>query len=286
MHNLERYSLNRNQTISTQKLISLGARFLNHYGIKNAKNEIEWFLQDLLHCDKIKLDDFNINNKQHNLVIDFLMQRSKKNPFQYLLGKGSFFGRDFIVDKNVLIPRPETEILINIIKDNKYNNLLDIGTGCGCLAITAIIEKIAVNADAIDISNPALRIAKKNAELLKINNIKFFNCDIMSDKPNKKYDIIVSNPPYISMEEYEVLDDEVKNFEPIIALTDFNDGMIFYRRLSKVLKEILNPNGVAVLEISHFFNTHTILDIFNNFSDIEFFRDLNNDHRAVKIINK
>ena len=238
MHNLKRYNLHRNQSIPVSNLITQGADFLNNYDICNAKNEIQWFLQDLFECDKIKLNSLDIDIDKHNAVIDFLLQRSQKIPFQYLIGKSSFYGRDFKVNKNVLIPRPESELLINIIKDNKYSSLLDIGTGCGCIAITAILENFASSADGIDISNKSLNIAKKNADFFKVNKVNFFNCNILKDIPDKKYDIIISNPPYISMIEYEVLNEEIKKHEPIKALTDFNDGLVFYRRYAKIIKHI------------------------------------------------
>ena len=286
MHNLERYSLHRNQSIPINKLIKQGSDFLYHNDICNAKNELEWFLQDLLECDKINLKNFKIDMDKHNAVIDFLLQRSQKIPFQYLLGKGSFYGRDFKVDKNVLVPRPESELLVDIIKNNKHSNLLDIGTGCGCIAITSILEKIVDSADGIDISNESLNIAKKNAEVLKADNINFFNCNILDGAPNKKYDVIVSNPPYISMAEYKSLDEEVKNYEPAKALTDFSDGLIFYRRFAEIIRELLTPNGVAVFELSHFFKKEVLVYIFKDFSEVEFFNDLNNDCRAIKIVNK
>ena len=285
MHNLERYSLHRNQSISINKLIKQGSDFLYDNDIYNAKNELEWFLQDLLECDKINLKNFKIDMDKHNAVIDFLLQRSQKIPFQYLLGKGSFYGRDFRVDKNVLIPRPESELLIDIIKDNKYRNLLDIGTGCGCIAITAVLEKITDSADGIDISNKSLSLAKKNSEILKAN-VSFFNCNILKVLPNKKYDIIISNPPYISMVDYNSLDEEVKNYEPARALTDFSDGLIFYRRFAEIIRELLTPNGVALFELSHLFKKQDLLDIFKDFAKIKFFNDLNDDCRAIKISNQ
>ena len=283
MHNLEIYKLHRNQPTTIKKLIRHGSQFLYDHKIYNAKKEIEWFLLDILKCNTINLYDVKINKSDYETAIDFLLSRAKQTPFQYILGKSSFYGRDFMVDKNVLIPRPETEILIDIIKQKKYNNTLDIGTGCGCIAITASIEKITKNVDCVDISNAALKIAKKNAQILGVSNAQFFNCNILEEIPNKKYDLVISNPPYISKSEYTGLNDEVKNFEPDIALTDFNDGMNFYKRYAEILNEILVDNGIAVFEVSHFFKKSELLEIFKSFPKIEFFNDLNNDCRAIKI---
>ena len=283
MHNLEIYKLHRNQPTTIKKLIRHGSQFLYDHKIYNAKKEIEWFLLDILKCNTINLYDVKINKSDYETAIDFLLSRAKQTPFQYILGKSSFYGRDFMVDKNVLIPRPETEILIDIIKQKKYNNTLDIGTGCGCIAITASIEKITKNVDCVDVSNEALKIAKKNAQILGVSNAQFFNCNILEEIPNKKYDLVISNPPYISKSEYTGLNDEVKNFEPDIALTDFNDGMNFYKRYAEILNEILVDNGIAVFEVSHFFKKSELLEIFKSFPKIEFFNDLNNDCRAIKI---
>ena len=96
-------------------------------------------------------------------------------------------------------------------------------------------------------------------------NAQFFNCNILEEIPNKKYDLVISNPPYISKSEYTRLNDEVKNFEPDIALTDFNDGMNFYKRYAEILNEILVDNGIAVFEVSHFFKKSELLEIFKSF---------------------
>ena len=205
---------------------------------------------------------------------------------QNLVGYNDLGRPQFEVDNTTLIPRPETELLIDIIKENKYNNMLDIGTGCGCIAITAILEKITKNVDGVDISNAALSIAKKNAEILNTKNAHFYKCNILEETPNRKYDVVISNPPYISKKEYVELNNEVKNFEPDIALTDFNNGMIFYKRYAEILNELLNDGGIAVFELSAFFSKSDFSKIFENFEEIEFFDDLNNDCRAVKITKK
>ena len=285
MHNLEIYNLHKNQPLSISNLIKFGTAFLCSNNISNGKNEIEWFLQELYGCDKIKLNDVRVDINKHNLSIEFLLQRIKKIPFQHIIKKGSFYGRDFKVNRNVLIPRPETEILIDIIKTEKFNKLLDIGTGSGCIAATIALEKISNSVDAIDIDNKCIDIAKYNAEKLNADNINFFKCDILKDFPNNKYDAIVSNPPYISKLEFEKLDKEVMEHEPLKSLTENADGLIFYKRFSNIMHHLLKHNGIAVFELSHFFKKDDILNIFNNFSNVKFFNDLNNDCRAIKIVN-
>ena len=265
-------------------LIVHGANFLKSHNLTNCKNEIKWFLEHLLQCNKTNLySNILINPKDYNRINNFLNQRVKGIPFQQLINKASFYGRDFIINTDVLIPRPETEALIDLIKHNKYNKMLDIGTGSGIIAITANLENIASSIDAIDIDPKALKVAKKNQVKLQASKVNFFKMDILKMIPEAKYDIVVSNPPYVSLPEYNQLDVMVKDYEPIQALTDFKDGLTFYKRYAIILKEILNENGVAFFELSHMFNKEDLKKIFINFQNIKFYNDLNEDCRFIKI---
>ena len=274
--------------ITVKDLIKEGACFLINHNILNGKNEIEWYLQHLYKCDKsnlFQISDNNVNDFIYNQTLNFLKERSQKIPFQYILGQATFYGRDYFVNSNTLIPRPETELLIDIIKDKKCKKLLDIGTGTGCLGITAVLEKIADSVDLIDINNEALKTAKENAQKFKIKNTRYFQLDILNDIPPIQYDIIISNPPYISDNEYNLLETQVKKYEPYNALTDMKDGYTFYERYADILNKILTNKGIAVFEISHFFPKTKLLKIFNKFSNIRFYKDLNGGLRAIKIIN-
>ena len=278
----------KSSDISIGSIAELASLFLINQGIKNAKNEIKWYLQKLYDCNSAQL--YNLKNKKIsndflNQVVDFLIRRSNNTPFQYLLGYAPFYGRDFIVDYNVLIPRQESEILIDIIKEKKGSKVLDIGTGSGCLAITSLLEGVASRADAIDISENALLLAKKNSEALNVSDINYIKMNILEDVPSDSYDIIISNPPYISKNEYKSLEIEVRDSEPVEALTDMSDGYTFYKRYAFILKNILNKSGFAVFELSQFFNKQKIKSIFKNFSNIQFYKDINNNLRAVKISN-
>ena len=273
---------------SIGNIIELSALFLINQGIENAKNEIRWYIQKLYNCNSAQL--YNLKNKiisddYLNQIIDFLTHRSNKTPFQYLLGHAPFYGRDFMVDYNVLIPRQESEILIDIIKHKTQSRVLDIGTGSGCLAITSILEGIANSVDAIDINKKALLLAKNNSEALNVENIRYIKMNILKDAPASSYDIIISNPPYISKNEYKNLDMEVQSNEPKEALTDMSDGYTFYKRYAFILKKILNKSGIAVFELSQFFNKQKITSIFKNFSNIKFHKDINDNLRAVEISN-
>lgn len=173
-------------------------------------------------------------------------------PVQYIVGNVDFYGYNFLVNKNVLIPRFETEELvektIKYIKNfyDKTINILDIGTGSGCIAIT-LSKKLDLCVDAVDISLKALEVAKKNA----INNntdINFIHSDIF-ENVNGEYDVIISNPPYISHEE-EIMD-IVKNNEPEIALYADNNGLYFYEKILKDANKHLKQNGMLAFEIGY-----------------------------------
>ena len=273
---------------SINSIIEISKLFLISKGIKNAKSEIEWYLQKLYNYNSLEL--YNIKNKKisdtnFNQVLNFLINRLNNIPFQHLMGYAPFYGRDFIVNSNVLIPRQESEVLINVLKNKSQCKVLDIGAGAGCLAITSILEGIAKEVDAIDINEEALKLTKKNSISLNAKNVNCIKMNILKEIPDAKYDIIISNPPYVSKNEYKKLDLEVKNNEPLEALTDMGDGYTFYNRYANILKKILKKSGIAVFELSHFFNKEKIQLIFEDFSNIEFYQDINNDLRAISIFN-
>ena len=281
------FSIPNDQPITLQNIVSFGCKFLKNHNIENAQNELQWFICDLYKFDKIELfKNLNliVTNNNYQTLNQFIIQRSKRIPFQYLMKKASFYGRDFIVDKNVLIPRPETEMIIDLIKNQAVKDLLDMGTGSGAIAITAKIEKIAQNIDAIDIDHKALDIAKKNCQKFNIDTINLIKMDILNTLPEKKYNIVISNPPYVSMQNFKNLEMEIMH-EPMHAITDLNNGLTFYKRYSQILKKILKPNGFAIFELSHCFDKNDMESIFVNFQNIKFYADLNNDIRFIKVMN-
>ncbi|MGL4392015.1 MAG: peptide chain release factor N(5)-glutamine methyltransferase [Fusobacteriaceae bacterium] len=185
-----------------------------------------------------------------------------RKPLQQILGEWEFYGLNFIVNEKVLIPRQDTEILVETCKhllNNKENininsslNILDIGTGSGAIAVSLAKELKSCNILGIDISDDAINLAKKNAELNGVKNISFMKSDLFFglDK-NKKFDLIVSNPPYIPLEEYEKLMPEVREHEPKIALTDGGDGYSFYEKISKEAGNFLNEGGYLAFEVGY-----------------------------------
>jgi len=255
-------------------------------GIVNAKKELDWFVEknSTFTKEQILLNEINIDNKLKEKIIHFVQRRNKQEPFQYIVGLASFFGRDFHVNSNVLIPRPETETIIYNLKVNSkvYNNALDIGTGSGNLALTLLLEKLANNVVAIDKSRGALKIAEHNAKKHGVDKIKFIQHDFIKGEITKKFDLIVSNPPYITLSEYTQLNLEIKKYEPSIALTDFQDGLLFYRKIAQNLDKILCNKGTLLLETGLEKHKDKINKIFNRYSS-KWYKDLNGNYRVIKI---
>ncbi|WP_270180392.1 peptide chain release factor N(5)-glutamine methyltransferase [Alkalihalobacillus sp. CinArs1] len=176
-------------------------------------------------------------------------------PIQHLVEREEFYGRTFRVNKHVLVPRPETEELVEGIVSRgqalfgeKSLSIADIGTGSGAIAISLALELDRASVTAVDISEEALTVAKENAKILKAP-VSFLHGDLVDPLKGKQFDIVVSNPPYISQEEYEELDSLVKDHEPILALVGGEDGYDLYRRLAKDLPDVMASPGLIGFEV-------------------------------------
>ena len=235
-------------------------------------------------------EDFaEINLNSFEKYLEKIIEELKTGkPYQQILGHTEFYGKKFFVDENVLIPRPETEELvelaINKIRDSRFEipdfKILDVGTGSGIIPIT--LKKHLPNAEisAIDISEKALEIAKKNAEFHQAN-IEFIQQDYLNTKLEENYDIIISNPPYIGIEENIEIEDSVKGFEPNIALfSPTSDALIFYKKFAKDGEKYLNENGMIFLEINQKLGKET-LELFSNYSESRLIKDLSGNDRFV-----
>ena len=270
------------------KMQRWGVDFLNQKQINDSKISIDLSLCEVLNLDRIELYlkfDLPLNVFELNQVKELIKRLVSNEPIQYLFGKTSFYNLEYKVDKSVLIPRPETEELVDlIVKDNQNKSdllVLDIGTGSGCIGIS--LAKYLKNSKvfAIDVSESALETAKHNARINKIENIEFHILNILEKAPKTKFDIIVSNPPYISKDEFEQLDSNVKDYEPEVALTDYGDGLNFYRRFYELFDKMLNENGVFYVENS-FEQGKGLIEAFNKKYDVEIFKDASNIDRFMK----
>lgn len=196
--------------------------------------------------------ELEIPPEKKRQVENAIERLKNEEPIQYIIGTASFYGREFRVNDSVLIPRPETEELINVVLKHcsPNSNILDIGAGSGIIAITLSLEKEDASIIGIDKNPEAILIAEENAKLLEAN-VSFKEMDILNETPDMKFDIIVSNPPYITLSEKSMMKKNVLNFEPHDALfVPDSDPLIFYKRILEIRHDILNPEGKIICEIN------------------------------------
>jgi len=250
--------------------------------------------------DIVLKSDFYIDQKSLNLMQIATKQLEQEIPIQYIIGKTEFFGLPFNINKEVLIPRPETEELVEqVIKEvsliktyktasneatnEKQITILDIGTGSGCIAISLKKQLPGSKISAIDVSDKALRVAKKNAALNKVN-INFIHLDILkTNNLDKLYDVIVSNPPYVRELEKKEMKNNVLNNEPHLALfVDNKNPLLFYNKIAELAKKFLTKNGQLHLEINQYLGKETIkLLAEKGFKNIQLKKDIFGNDRII-----
>ena len=257
--------------------------------ITNPKQNAETIISHVLKVKRLDIylqPEKEISDVQLNTILEITSRRKKYEPLQYILGETEFYGYKIIVNKRVLIPRPETELLVEKIinEEKKASSMLEIGTGSGAIVIALAKNLDNIKIDAIDILKDVLKIAEQNAKLNNVE-INFFQSDIFENVTDK-YDLIISNPPYISQTDYEELPVEIKDFEPKSALQAMNNGLYFYNEILKYAKEYLTESGKIYFEIGYDqAEKITEMAMKNGFSDIQGFKDLNGFDRIVRIIN-
>jgi protein-(glutamine-N5) methyltransferase, release factor-specific len=221
--------------------------------------------------------------KKVNSYFEAIQKRSEKIPLQYITGEQNFCGLDFYVNENVLIPRLDTEVLVEKILEYEEpgQRVMDMCTGSGCIAIT--LQKLGgFQVMAVDISEEALTLARKNAQRNQAQ-VTFFQSNMFEQLSNtSKVDVIVSNPPYIESKVVDELDDEVKKYEPRLALDGMEDGLHFYRILAREGKRFLNEGGRLYVEIG-FDQAEAVKELFGaqGFLDIQVYKDLAGLDRVV-----
>lgn len=254
----------------------------------NIANLLLTNLTKLTKTQRLVANDQQLTPQQLQTLNNYIIELLNHKPIQQILGYAFFYKHKFIVDENVLIPRPETEELIDLIVKETQNfdwNILDIGTGSGCIAISLNKELKNATITAIDVSTKALSIAKENANNLN-SNIKIIELDFL-DESNwlllQKFDIIISNPPYITFEEKEEMRQNVLQHEPHIALfTPNNDAVIFYRKIADFALQHLNKNGKIYLEINETLSKETAEVFINKGFDAVIIKDLQGKDRMIK----
>jgi release factor glutamine methyltransferase len=278
-------TLNEARTVLTKEL-------KNVYESDELRNIIELVIEYITNMSRAE----QVKNKVPYLTctqledLDAITERLKKNePVQYVLGEAWFAGMKFKVNKNVLIPRPETEELVDwIVKESqkskvKSQNIIDIGTGSGCIPITLKHQLPEANVSAIDVCSEALFTATENA--IKLNTeVDFTLLDFLDEEKWKElhqYDIIVSNPPYVKQSEITTMHERVKEFEPHLALfVPDDDALLFYKKLSGFALKHLKPGGSLFVEINEALGEQ-VVNLFRGFANIELRKDMQGKDRMV-----
>ena len=275
--------------MKTLELINFGSKLLREKKIPSYILDSELLLSEVLSLNReniLKKLNKKLKKKKFNQFKELILRRKNYEPIAYIIKKKEFWKHDFIVNKEVLIPRSETEIIVNkvlnLTKRETSKQILDVGTGSGCIMISLIKERPRFKGTAIDICKNALNVAICNAKIHHLENkIKFVNMDI--DKLcSNKYDLIVSNPPYINDIDLKRLDNNIKLFEPVTALKAGIDGLNEIRKLIKKSKNLLKINGKLIFEIGkNQVNEVRKILYLNNFYLNEICKDIQSYPRVI-----
>ena len=272
-----------------QQILNKASKELQHKNLKSPKLDSELILAKTLDVrrEEILLNlNKKINKSDLNKFNYYLNLRGNHKPIAQIVNFKYFWKYKFFVDRNVLIPRPETELVIEkimkILPSSSNKNILDIGTGSGCIAISLIKERPDCRITAIDKSKKAIKVAKKNAEMHQVGKkVKFLNIDVDKYFSNK-YDLIVSNPPYIKNSELLSLDKDVKLNEPKLALSGGSSGLEIFFKIINKCETLLKNNGKIVLEIGHKQGKELSKYLnLNGFNQTKIYKDLSGKDRCL-----
>ena len=274
------------------KLKDLKIDFITKLSVTYQKEEVLSFFkilcEEYLNITPTKLllvGEELINKEQFDMFSNVMIRLLNEEPIQYILNTTSFYGLDFICTPSALIPRPETEELVDWILKSEKNkiSILDIGTGTGCIPISLAKNNTDYTVSALEISDVALELAKDNTQKNEVD-ISFISADIFSYTSEKKYDLIVSNPPYVRNLEKIKIQNNVLNFEPPLALfVDDDDPLVFYRAILEFAKSNLSEKGSVYFEINeNLFNEMESLLASYRFSEIELKKDVFGKYRFIR----
>jgi release factor glutamine methyltransferase len=249
---------------------------LENLGQDNPRGQAEWMLEHLLKMERSELyhqSDLDLAPEQVDSLREYLRRRKSGEPLQYILGQVDFHHITLKVDQRALIPRPETEGLVALaiatIRDIPAPKFLDVGTGSGAIALALLHDHAGAIGVACDNSSDALQLALENAKCLgTINRITFIEADLFAPEFSAlvtgRFDLIVSNPPYVSQGEYEQLHEEIRDWEPAHALQSGPEGLDAIRKLAAVGGDLINPTGRLIIEIGEL-QSQTAADAFHQF---------------------
>ena len=249
------------------------------------------YLHNLKRVDVALNPNFELSDTEVEKWNAILSELQQEKPIQYITGEAWFYGLKFEVNENTLIPRPETEELVEWIIESQKSKvqsqkleILDIGTGTGCIPISLKVNLPQANVSAIDVSEKALEVAKRNAASNKVE-INFIQTNILeAEDLNQNFDIIVSNPPYVRNLEKQEIKKNVLEYEPHLALfVEDTDALLFYRKIAQLALKNLAPNGLLFFEINQYLGKETVELLENlGFKNIELKKDIYGNDRMVK----
>lgn len=275
------------------ELIRWGEDYLSGRGFDHPRREMEWMLSELLSLPRVDLYlkfDQTVERDKLSILRSWIKRRLTGEPLAYITGSTEFFGLPFKVNSSVLIPRPETErlveIALEIARKTGAKDIVDVGTGSGCIAVAFARHFQEARMLAVDRDPTALEVARENALLNGVGSkITFRQTDVRIDDFGDTFDLLTSNPPYVAENEIGRLMDDVRRFEPLLALTDGGNGLELYRRFALQGRKWIRPGGFAVMEVGLGSHPARVKDIFERegFQDIQTFQDYNGDDRVMVV---
>lgn len=269
-------------------MLTWGSDYFKKKGVDSPRLTMELILAHVLGVTRFDLYmqfDRPLIASELDSLRSIVRRRAAREPLQYILGEAHFYKRRFEVNTSVLIPRPETELLVEeALRRASSLRCLDIGTGSGCIGITIALERPETEVVAIDASSDALDVARRNAERLGARNIEIRQVDIFDDEAVRtlgSFDLIISNPPYIPAGEMPSLDPEVRDFEPRLALTDNGDGFRFYHRFLELFPTLLRTPGNVFFELGYG-QSKSVAQMFRSSGfEVDILTDLNRVERIL-----
>ncbi len=258
-------------------------------GIETPELDARIILKEVLSLDDKDLilkESLDIPEEMIEKIITIESRRLNGEPISKIFKKRDFYNSTFIISNDVLDPRPETELIVeianNYINKNEVKNILDLGTGSGCILLSILKENRMINGLGIDLSKEAISIAKQNSKKLNLETQSNFLVSNWMSSVNYKYDLVVSNPPYIASEDIKKLSKSVKIYDPILSLDGGDDGLNSYRLIASDLKRIISMNALIIIEIGYN-QSLQVTDIFkkNDFKLIKKYNDINGLDRVL-----
>ena len=258
-------------------------------GIETPELDARIILKEVLSLDDKDLilkESLDIPNELIEKIIAIESRRLNGEPISKIFKKRDFYNSTFLISNDVLDPRPETELIVeianNFIDKNEVKNILDLGTGSGCILLSILKENKMINGLGIDLSKDAISIAKQNSKKLNLETQSNFLISNWMSSVNYKYDLVVSNPPYIASEDIKKLSKSVKIYDPILSLDGGDDGLNSYRLIASDLKRVVSKNALIIIEIGYN-QSLQVIEIFkkNNFKLIKKYNDINGLDRVL-----